>query len=77
MTRSVLAFKSWTITPDRESGSEPVTHAMQCRECEEKSDDSGSWEAPQTWALEHSGRNPSHTSYREVITRPYRTAMKS
>ncbi|KOG16220.1 MULTISPECIES: hypothetical protein [Streptomyces] len=67
----------WKITPDREPGSEPVTHAMQCArpECLEKSDASGGWEAPLSWALTHSGRNPSHTSYREIITRMYRTEM--
>ncbi|MFD4377099.1 hypothetical protein [Streptomyces sp. NPDC058486] len=75
--RAVLAYVEWKITPDRREGTEPVTHAFQCTlpECLEKSDDSGDWEAPQSWALAHSGRHPSHTSYREIITRPYRTEM--
>ncbi|MFE8941244.1 hypothetical protein ACFYNX_27685 [Streptomyces sp. NPDC007872] len=72
----VFALAKWTITPDREPGTEPVTHAMQCKECGEKSDGSGDWEAPQSWALIHSGRNPTHTGYREIITRSYRTRMK-
>jgi hypothetical protein len=48
---------------------------MQCAVCSEKSDDSGEWEGPQSWALEHSGRNPMHLTFREIITRPWRTFM--
>lgn len=76
MTRAILAFKNWTITPDREAGAEPVTHAMECQLCGDRSDASGDWDAPQSWALRHSGRSPSHTNYREVITRPYKTRME-
>ncbi|MCY0933594.1 hypothetical protein [Streptomyces sp. H34-S4] len=75
--RAVLAFKMWTIRPDRDTGSAPVTHAMKCAACGEQSDATGEWEAPQSWALEHSGRNPSHTTYSEIITRPYVTQMSN
>lgn len=76
MTRAIIKFRNWTITPDRERGSEPVTHAMECRVCGDRSDASGDWEPPQSWALAHSGRNRSHTAYRGIITQPYTTHME-
>lgn len=72
---TIVSHETWTLTPDREPDSEPLTHAMQCAVCLEKSDDSGEWEGPQSWALEHSGRNPLHLTFREIITRPWRTFM--
>ncbi|ATI18670.1 hypothetical protein SEA_AMETHYST_48 [Streptomyces phage Amethyst] len=72
---TVIAHKKWSLIPDREPDAEAVTHAMECAVCGDRSDASGSWEPPQTWVLEHSGRNPSHHSYREIITRPWRTFM--
>lgn len=72
---TVIATRQWTITPDREPDAASVTHQMKCDVCGEASGADGDWEPPQTWALNHSGRNPSHHSYSEVITRPWRTFM--
>ncbi|WP_439948282.1 DUF7848 domain-containing protein [Streptomyces sp. BBFR109] len=37
-----------------------------------KSASDGAWEPPRTWALGHSGKNPSHLGFEEIITRPWR-----
>ncbi|MFJ6893627.1 hypothetical protein [Streptomyces hokutonensis] len=52
-----------------------MTHKMKCGVCGEESGEDGSWEPPQSWVLEHCGKNPSHHSYSEIITRPWRTFM--
>ncbi|MFE6099734.1 hypothetical protein ACFVQ4_07215 [Streptomyces laurentii] len=65
----------WSLIPDCEPDAESMTHAMQCAVCGDDSESSDSVDLPQTWALEHSGRNPSHHTYREIITRPWRTIM--
>ncbi|MFJ5972876.1 hypothetical protein [Streptomyces sp. NPDC093060] len=73
---TVIAHKQLTIEPDREPDAATLTHQMECALCGERSGADGHWEPPQTWALNHSGRNPTHLSYREIITRPWRTWMK-
>ncbi|MEU5446850.1 hypothetical protein [Streptomyces californicus] len=73
--RALVRHIKWTIVPDREPDAEPVTHQFQCVVCSEKSDRSTSWSEPQDWALAHSGQHPSHHTYRESITRPWRTFM--
>jgi hypothetical protein len=72
---TIIRRETWTLIPDREPDAEPVTHQMKCKVCGEESGEDGSWEPPQSWALEHSGRNPLHLSYSEIITRPWRTFM--
>ncbi|MBB1243796.1 hypothetical protein GL263_09520, partial [Streptomyces durbertensis] len=41
---------------------------------------SGTWEGEQAevvpWMREHTARDPSHRSYREIITRPYRSWLE-
>ncbi|MET8678857.1 hypothetical protein ABZW18_15090 [Streptomyces sp. NPDC004647] len=73
---AVVALKEWTLQPDREPDAELITYAMQCAVCGEHSGGDEDWADPQRWALSHSGRNPAHHSYREIITRPWRTWMK-
>jgi len=75
--RAVVRHISWTLAPDREPDAEPVTYALRCVVCSEESERSQDWEEPQEWALAHSGRNPSHHTYREEITRPWRTWMNA
>ncbi|MDJ0464860.1 hypothetical protein [Streptomyces sp. H27-C3] len=67
----------WHLAPDEEPDAEPLTYAMQCVVCSEESERSEGWDEPQAWALSHSGRNPSHCTYRELITRPWRSWMSS
>lgn len=71
--RSVIRQETWTLTPDREPDAEPTTYAMECAVCEESSAASKDFADPQSWALAHSGRNPSHHTFRESIVRPWRT----
>nr|WP_237536393.1 hypothetical protein [Streptomyces sp. SID5785] len=63
---------TWTLEPDREPDAEPSTYAMQCAVCEETSTASVDFGEPQEWVLAHGAAHPSHHSYREVITRPWR-----
>lgn len=71
---TVTKAVQWTLIPDRERESAPVTHAMECATCPERSDASGEWEPPQ-WALGHARSNPTHRSFREVMTRPWRAQV--
>ncbi|WP_306332642.1 hypothetical protein [Streptomyces sp. KL118A] len=45
---------------------------MQCVVDEESSLGSEDYVEPQEWVLEHLDKNPSHLTYREIITRPWR-----
>ncbi|MFJ4832807.1 hypothetical protein ACIP79_23330 [Streptomyces sp. NPDC088747] len=71
--RAVVRHEIWTLEPDREPDAEPTTYAMQCAVCEATSAAGVDFGDPQDWVLAHCGRNPSHHSYREIITRPWRT----
>ena len=75
--RAVVRHVTWTLAPDPEPDAEPVTYTLLCVVCSEKSERSEDWVEPQEWALAHSGRNPSHHTYREVVTRPWRTWMSA
>jgi hypothetical protein len=70
--RSVISHETWTLTPDCEPDAEPITYAMECAVCGESSDGSEDFGDGQSWVLEHCGRNPSHHTFREIITRPWR-----
>ncbi|EGJ77279.1 hypothetical protein STTU_4490 [Streptomyces sp. Tu6071] len=71
--RSVLRCETWTLQPDREPDAEPVHYAMQCAVDGATSPTSEDFAEPQDWVLRHCGQNPSHHTYREIITRPWRT----
>ncbi|MDI6518123.1 hypothetical protein QMA61_18180 [Streptomyces coelicoflavus] len=73
MTRAVIRHETWTLEPDREPDAEPVTYAMQCAVCGESSETAEDFAEPQLWVLKHCGKNPAHHTFREVITRPWRT----
>ncbi|MCC3766390.1 hypothetical protein [Streptomyces sp. UNOC14_S4] len=73
--RAVFLFGDWTLQPDREPDAEPVTYAMQCAVCEASSGVVEDFSDAQGWTFRHAGRNPSHHTYREVITRPWRAWM--
>ncbi|MGW5732941.1 MULTISPECIES: DUF7848 domain-containing protein [Streptomyces] len=75
--RSVLRYETWTLQPDREPGTEPVLYAMQCAVDEETSPTSEDFAEPQDWVLRHCGQNPDHHTYREIITRPWRTRRRT
>ncbi|MGP3999042.1 DUF7848 domain-containing protein [Streptomyces sp. 8N706] len=69
---TVIRRELWTLTPDREPDAEPLTFAMECAVCGERSLTGEDVGVTQDWTLRHAGRNPSHHTYREVITRPWR-----
>lgn len=73
--RAIVRHETWTLTPDREPDAAPLSYKMRCTMCEEESPKSEGWNDPQSWALAHSGKNPSHRTYSEVISRPWRTFM--
>jgi hypothetical protein len=72
---TVIRRERWTLTPDREPDAEPLSFAMECAVCDQRSVTGEDVTEAQDWVLRHSGRNPSHHSYRELITRPWRTWM--
>ena len=74
--RSVLRHENWTLAPHREPDAEPVTFAMQCAVCRKQSTATVNFAYAQAWALRHAGRNPSHLTYRELITRPWHAWMR-
>lgn len=72
MTRSVLRHVTWTLTRDSEPDAEQPTFGMQCTVCATASPAGLDREGTQRWCLEHAGRRPSHRTYRESLTLPYR-----
>ncbi|EST38829.1 hypothetical protein N566_05365 [Streptomycetaceae bacterium MP113-05] len=70
-----MRFENWTLEPDREPDAEPVTFAMECAVCGERSPSGVDFGPIQDWTLRHVGRNPSHHTYRELIARPWRAWM--
>jgi hypothetical protein len=74
--RAVVCHKEWTLQPDREPDAAPITYAMQCGVCDESSPTSTDFAEPQGWVFEHGSRNPSHHTYREIITRPWRARWR-
>ncbi|MDK1476064.1 hypothetical protein QNO07_22025 [Streptomyces sp. 549] len=65
----------WSVGPDREPDAEAVTYAMECAVCGARSQPRVDAGDGQQWVFAHAGRNPSHHTYREHITRPYRAVM--
>ncbi|WP_447038274.1 DUF7848 domain-containing protein [Streptomyces sp. DSM 118878] len=73
--RTTLRFETWLLQPDREPDAEPTTYAMQCAVDGETSPASEDFAESQDWVLKHCGKNPSHHTFREIITRPWRAWM--
>jgi hypothetical protein len=71
--RAVIRHEVWTLEPDREPDAEPTTYAMECAVCGEPSKASEDFADGQSWVLKHCGKNPAHHTFREHITRPWRT----
>ncbi|WP_432093679.1 hypothetical protein [Streptomyces sp. bgisy100] len=74
---TVIRRERWTLAPDREPDAEPFTFAMECAVCGERSLTGEEVTEAQDWSLRHAGRHPSHCSYRELITRPWRAWMEA
>ncbi|WP_456293803.1 hypothetical protein OG927_18205 [Streptomyces clavifer] len=74
--RAVVRHQQWTLQPDREPDAEPTSYAMQCAVCGDISPTGTEFTASRNWVFAHGGRNPTHHTYREVITRPWRAWWK-
>ncbi len=53
-----------------------LSYAMQCAVCGEISPTDTEFTVSQHWVFAHGGRNPTHHTYREVITRPWKAWWK-
>lgn len=76
MTRTVLRYVRWHVVPDNEPDAEPWIYAMECAVCGQRPPAGTDFAEPQSWTLQHSGHNPDHHSYREILIRPWRTWME-
>lgn len=76
MKGSAFRHTLWVSGPDREPDAAPLTHQMTCDVCGETSDRGVEFGSVRDWQLRHAGRNPSHHSYTETLTRPWRAWMK-
>jgi hypothetical protein len=74
--RSLLRHMRWVLEPDREPDAEPVTFVMQCAVCLRKSPSSEEFDSASDWTFHHAARHPSHHTYREIVTRPWRAWRK-
>jgi hypothetical protein len=75
-THRTFRFVDWTLRPDQDGDTPPMTYAFRClalteedTECAAKSPASEDPTDPQTWAFDHMREHPEHTSYAEVIGR--------
>ncbi|MDK1472257.1 hypothetical protein QNO07_02245 [Streptomyces sp. 549] len=76
--RRVFRFVDWTLRPDQDDDAPPLTHRFRClsltdddTECGAESDKHTDPLDAQAWTFEHLRANPEHTSYAEVIERPW------
>ncbi len=67
MTRSVARFVTWKIQRDTAEGAPPLFE-LECTTCLERSASGEDAGDAQQWALQHSGRAPSHTGFRGLTT---------
>ncbi|MBW1603767.1 hypothetical protein JJV70_16955 [Streptomyces sp. JJ66] len=72
MRRAVFRYLVWVSEPDREPDAAPLTHRMACDVCGATSPTGVDFGAVQDWQLRHAGANPSHHTYTETLTRPWR-----
>jgi hypothetical protein len=73
--RAVIRAMKWVSEPDREPDAAAMTHRMSCDVCGSSSPVSAEFGRVQDWQLAHAGRNPSHCTYTETLTRPWRAWM--
>ncbi|MBW1601423.1 hypothetical protein JJV70_04735 [Streptomyces sp. JJ66] len=77
-TRRVFRFVTWTLRLDQDDDAPPLTYAFRCltlrdddTECGARSQPSTDPAAARKWAFGHLREHPGHTSYAEVIERPW------
>ena len=74
--RSVIVHRTWTLEPDKLPDAAPITFAMECDVCREKSADFDEIDPAQQWVFEHVRTNPTHHSFTEILRRPWHAWMK-
>lgn len=78
MTHRTLGFVRWTIRPDRDIDAPPTTYAFRClgedendKPCGAESTKSENFALARGWTFDHLREHPGHTSYAEVLQRPW------
>ncbi|MFI9720036.1 hypothetical protein ACIHFE_10310 [Streptomyces sp. NPDC052396] len=72
---TVIRFADWAIGPDSAPESPAILHMLECTTCDAVSLVAEDFEDVRSWAFLHSGRNPSHTGYRETVHRLWRARL--
>ncbi|MER6098627.1 hypothetical protein ABT154_22790 [Streptomyces sp. NPDC001728] len=76
----VLELINWTLRPDQDDDAPAMTHHFRCLAftdddgtipCGAEGDPITDLRTAQDWTFAHLRENPEHTSYVEVIERPY------
>lgn len=62
------------MSPDPAEDSPEMIHELGCGTCRATSGAGGDFEAVRDWAFAHTGANPSHRRYHELIWRVWRMA---
>lgn len=75
MTRSVTRFARWKIHREKLAAVPEITYEMECAACSQRSPVAPDFETASNWAFQHSGRNITHTGYREIIHRYWKTEL--
>lgn len=70
-TRELYGYAEWTLSGDNRPGVPVAIFQMECMSCHEQSSAADNDGTPQqTWALDHTGRNPDHQEFK-LITETY------
>lgn len=72
MTRAVIRYADWMISPDREPGASGPLYELECTTCHESSEAAEEPVAPEDWAFRHTGRHTDHRGYRAIVTSFFR-----
>ncbi|MGP3999602.1 DUF7848 domain-containing protein [Streptomyces sp. 8N706] len=72
MTRAAFRYVHWTMGRETAPEAPEMVHEMECTTCNAESGAQDDFEAARDWAFAHTGGNPSHRGYREIVTRFWR-----
>lgn len=70
MTRSIIRHVDWTCAT--EPASPHPVHVFECTTCGEHGEADDLFEHARDFVFQHVSRNPSHTGFRETVTRHWR-----
>lgn len=69
MTRSVFRYVRLTMRPEIAPEAPEMVHELECTACGAGSGGQEVFETTRDWAFAHTGGNPSHRGYREIVMR--------